>query len=73
LGTDVIIVVVLQSSMDIVKCELGSSTETYVTSTLDGNHVTCTETVRVPVIKEEEEDQEAWTIPVIKTEPKVIN
>jgi hypothetical protein len=72
LGADVVIVVVLQNSMDILKGELGSSTETYATSTLDGNQVTGAEAERVSVIKEEEEeDQEARTFPVIKTEPKV--
>ena len=51
----VIILVVLQNSMDLLKGELGSSSKTCVTST---------------VIKEEE-DQEPTTIPVIKTEPAV--
>jgi hypothetical protein len=66
----VIIVVVLQNGMDLLKAECGFSTETYGTSTLDRNQVTGTETERVTDIKEEE-DQEARTIPVIKTEPKV--
>ena len=50
-----IIVVVLQNSMDLLKGELGSSSKTCITST---------------VIKEEE-DQEPTTIPIIKTEPEV--
>jgi hypothetical protein len=57
--------------MDILRGEVGSSTETYGTSTVDGNQVTGAEAVRGFVIKEEEEDQEARTFPVIKTEPKV--
>jgi nitrogenase molybdenum-iron protein alpha/beta subunit len=69
-GTAVISVVVLQNSMDILKGALGSSTETYATSTNDGSQVTGIEAVRVTDIKEEE-DQEARTIPVIKMEPKV--
>ena len=63
-------VVVLQNSMDLLRGELGSSSKTCVTSTVDGNEVTGVEGERVCVIKEEE-DQEAWTVPVIKTEPKV--
>jgi len=70
LGTAVIFVVVLQNSMDLLKGELGSSTDTCVTSTVDVNEVTGVEGERVCVIKEEE-DQEARTVPVIKMEPKV--
>jgi hypothetical protein len=70
LGTTVISVAVLQNSMDILKGELVSSTETYATCTVDGNQVTGIEAERVSVIKEEE-DQEARTFPLIKTEPKV--
>ena len=70
LGIAVIFVVVLQNSMDLLKGALGSSTDTCVTSTVDVNEVTGVECERVCVIKEEE-DQEAWTVPVIKTEPKV--
>jgi hypothetical protein len=40
LATVVIIVAVIQNSMDILKGELGYSTETYATSTVDGNQVT---------------------------------
>ena len=65
-----IIVVVLQNSMDLLKAECGSSTKTRATSTLDGNQVTGTEAVRVTGIKEEG-NRELMTIPVIKTEPKV--
>ena len=63
-------VVVLQNSMDLLRGELGSSSKTCVTSSVDGNEVTGVEGERICVIKEEE-DQEAWTVPVIKTEPKV--
>ena len=65
-----IIVVVLQNSMDLLEGELGSSSKTCVTSTLDGNRVTGIEAVWVTEIKEEE-DQEQTTIAEIKTEPKV--
>ena len=63
-------VVVLQNGMDLLRGELGSSSKTCVTSTVDGNEVTGVADERVCVIKEEE-NQEAWTVPVIKTEPKV--
>ena len=63
-------VVVLQNGMDLLRGELGSSSKTCVTSTVDVNEVTGVEGERICVIKEEE-DQEAWTVPVIKTEPKV--
>ena len=65
-----IIVVVLQNSMDLQQCELGSSSKTCVTSTFNGNEVTGVEAETVTVIKEEE-DQEQTTIPEIKTEPNV--
>jgi hypothetical protein len=70
LGTAVILVLVLQNSMDLLKGELDSSSETCVTSSLDINEVTGIEAERISVIKVEE-DQEGRTIPVIKTEPKV--
>jgi len=70
LATAVIFVLVLQNSMDLLKGELGSSTEMCVAYSLDINEVTGVEAERVSVIKVEE-DQEARTIPVIKTEPKV--
>jgi hypothetical protein len=63
-------VLVLQNSMDLLKGELGSSSETCVTSSLDINEVTGIEGERISVIKVEE-DQEGRTIAVIKTEPKV--
>ena len=63
-------VVILQNGMDLLKSELGSSSKTCVTSTLDGNQVTGIEAVWITDIKEEE-DQEPTTIPEIKTEPKV--
>jgi len=66
----VISVVVLQNSMDLRKGELGSSAETCVTSTVNGNKGTGAEAERVSYIKKEE-DQEPTTIPEIKMEPKV--
>jgi len=68
-GTAVISVVVLQNCMDILKCELGSSNKTCVTSTVDGNVIG----LRAESISNmtEEEDQVPRTVPVIKTEPKV--
>jgi alcohol dehydrogenase YqhD (iron-dependent ADH family) len=62
--------VVLQNGVDILKGELGSSTETCATSTVHVNEVTGVEAERVSVITEEE-DQEPRTIPVIKMEPRV--
>jgi len=55
--------------MDLLKGELGSTSETCVISTVIGKEVTGLEANRVANIKEE--DQEPTTIPVIKTEPKV--
>jgi hypothetical protein len=63
----VIIVVVLQKGMDLLKGEPGTSNETDVTSTVDGNEVIGTEAVRVSEVA----DQETTTIPAIKTEPNV--
>jgi hypothetical protein len=71
LGTAVINVAVLQNSMDILKGELGSSTETYATCTVDGNQVTGTEAVRDTDIKEEG-NRELTIMSVIEMEPKVI-
>ena len=59
-----ITVVVLQ------KGEHGSSSDTCVTSTVDGYQVTSIEGERVSSVTEEE-DQESTTIPEIKTEPTV--
>jgi hypothetical protein len=56
--------------MDLLKGELGSSSETCVTSSLDINEVTGIEAERFSVIKVED-DQEGMSIPVIKMEPKV--
>jgi hypothetical protein len=56
--------------MEIVKGELGSCTETCVTSSVGRNEVTSVPAERVYGIKEEE-DQEPMPIPEIKTEPKV--
>jgi hypothetical protein len=56
--------------MELVKGELGSSTETCVTSNLDRNEVTGVAAERFSDIKQEE-DQEPTTIPELKTEPKV--
>jgi len=55
--------------MDLLKGELGSTSETCVISTVVGKEVTGIEAERVTNIKEE--DQEPTTIPLIKTEPKV--
>ena len=63
-------VVVLQNSKDLLKGEVGSSSKTCATSTLDGNEVTSMEAERISDIKEEEVEEPA-RIPVIKTEPKV--
>jgi len=66
----VISVVILQNRMDLLQCELGSSSKTRVTSTINGNEVTSIEAGTVSHITEEE-NQEPMTIPKIKTEPKV--
>jgi hypothetical protein len=66
----VISVVVLQNSMDLLKGELVSSTETCVTSTFDGNEVTPIKIERSTDMTVEE-DREPGIIPVIKMEPKV--
>jgi len=66
----VIIVAILQNSMDLPEGELGSCCKTCVTSTRDGNQVTDIEAVWVTDIKKEE-DEESTTIPEIKTEPNV--
>jgi hypothetical protein len=66
----VISVVVLQNRMDLLQGELCSTSETCVTSTVNGKEVTGVETERVSYIKKEE-DEEPTTIPEIKTEPKV--
>jgi hypothetical protein len=63
----VISVLVLHNSMDLLKRELGSSVETRVTSTLDGNDVIGTEAERVAEVA----DQETATVPAINTEPSV--
>ena len=63
-------VVVLQNPMDLLQCELGSSRKTCVTSSINGNEMTITDAETVSHTTEEV-DQEAMTIPEIKTEPKV--
>jgi hypothetical protein len=65
----VISVVVLQNSMDLMKGELVSYSETSATSTVAGNEVIGIQAERVTDIQEE--DREPTKIPVIKTEPKV--
>jgi hypothetical protein len=55
------------SVVDLLNGELGSSIETWVTSTLDGNEVTSIEDERFSDISEVA-DQEAMTIPAIKME-----
>jgi len=69
-GTGVISVVVLQNGMVLRKGEQGSSSDTCVTSTVDGNQVTSIEGERVSSVTEEE-DQESLAVPEIKTEPTV--
>jgi hypothetical protein len=56
--------------MELVKGELGSYSESSVTSTVDGSEMIGMEAERVTDIKEEE-DQEPIAVPVIKTEPEV--
>ena len=63
-------VVILQNSMDLRKGGCGSSSDTCVISTVDGNQVTGIEGERVCSVTEEE-DQESMTISEIKMEPKV--
>ena len=63
-------VVVLQNSKDLLKGEVGSSSERYATSTVDGNEAVGVEAERGLDITEGE-DQEAMPITVIKTEPNV--
>ena len=65
-----ITVVVLQNDMVLRKGERGSSSDTCVTSTVDGNQATSIEGERVSSVTEEE-DQLSTTIPEIKTEPTV--
>jgi hypothetical protein len=55
--------------MDLLKGELGSYSDTCVTSNLGRNEVTGVAAERVSDIKED--DQEPTTIPEIKAEPKV--
>jgi hypothetical protein len=64
----VISVVGLQNGMDLLKGELGTSNDTRVTSTLDGDEVIGIEAERVS----ETADQETTTVPAIKTEPTEI-
>jgi len=66
----VISVVVLQTSMDLLNSEPGSSNETRVTSTVDGKEMTGIEAERASELSEVA-DQETVTIPAIKTEPNV--
>ena len=63
-------VVGLQNSMDLLKGELGSSDETRVTSTLDGNEVVGIADEKVSDMSEVA-DQETTTIAARKTEPNV--
>ena len=65
-----ITVVVLQKGLVLRKDEHGSSSDTCVTSTADGNQVTGIEGERVSSVTEEE-DQESAAVPEIKTEPTV--
>jgi hypothetical protein len=56
--------------MDLLNRELGSSNETHVTSTLDGNEVIGIKAERVSDVSEVA-NQETTRIPAIKTEPNV--
>jgi hypothetical protein len=56
--------------MDMLKCELGSCSETSEMSTHDGNEVRSIKVERVSDVKEGDE-QETMAIPVIKMEPMV--
>jgi hypothetical protein len=56
--------------VDLLQCELGSSSKRHVKSTVNGNEVTTTEAETVSHITQEE-DQEPMTIPEIKTEHNV--
>ena len=60
---------ILQSQMDVLKGELGSCSQTCVSSTLDGNAIDV-EAERISSMTEEE-DRGPRRIPVIKTEPEV--
>jgi hypothetical protein len=62
--------VVLQKCMNMLKIELGSHTETCLTSSGDGNHVFGIKAEEVADIKEED-DPGPTTSAAIKTEPVV--
>jgi hypothetical protein len=62
--------VVLQDSMDLLKLEPGSCSETRLTSSHDGCEVTGIKFEEVSDVTEEE-SQEPMTSPVIKDEPEV--
>jgi hypothetical protein len=62
--------VVLQKCMNMLKSELGSHTETCLTSSGDGNHVFGIKAEEVADIKEED-DPGPTTSAAIKTEPVV--
>jgi hypothetical protein len=61
---------VLQDSLNLLNGELGSSSGTGVTSTVEGDEVVGTEGERVSDMSEVA-DQEPVTVPAIKTEPNV--
>ena len=63
-------VVVLQNHMDLLSGGIGSSAETHVTSTRDGNEVIGIEAERVTDMSEVA-DQEATTIAAVKVDPSV--
>jgi hypothetical protein len=67
--TAVISVLVLQSSMDLLRGECSSTTDTAVMSTHDGNEKGIEAEGVSDITKEG--GQEPTTIPLIKTEPKV--
>ena len=63
-------VVVLQNSKDLLKGEVGSSSKTYATSTVDGNEAVGVKAERVLDITEGQ-DQDPTTITAIKTDLNV--
>ena len=63
-------VVVLQNHMDLLSGGIGSSAETHVTYTLDGNEVIGIEAERVTDMSGVA-DQETTTIAAVKMEPSV--
>jgi len=68
-GTTVISFVGLQKGMDLFQGEPGSSNESFVTSTYEGNGVIGTEDDRVSDLSDV--DKETKTLPLTKKDPNV--